>query len=115
MKKIAFFALLSLLSTEVMAHSKVDATVPENGAIIAKAPAEIKFDFANKIRLTRVEISFEEQAAIPLDLSGHKGFERSFILPIEGMGVGVGTYSIEWRGLSIDGHAMRGDFSFTVQ
>ena len=28
---------------------------------------------------------------------------------------GQGLYRIEWRGLSIDGHAMRGRFTFRVK
>jgi len=29
--------------------------------------------------------------------------------------MGAGTYRIEWRGLGIDGHAMQGEFTFTVE
>lgn len=113
MKKLALFALLTTLSSAAFAHSRVDTTKPENGAVIAEVPAEVSFDFANDIRLTRVDMTHADNASVPLDLGDQKSFERAFTLPLENMG--AGTYLIEWRGLGIDGHAMQGTFTFTVQ
>ena len=112
MKKLALIALMSMLATGVSAHSRVDKTTPENGATIAQAPSEISFDFAADIRLTRVNMTHGDQSAVRLDLGEQTKFGRAFILPIQDMGKGL--YHIEWRGLGIDGHAMQGEFTFTV-
>ncbi len=113
MKKLALIALLTTLSSGALAHSRVNTTTPENGAVLAVAPAEVTFDFASDIRLTRVEMTHEAHPSVQLELGEQKSFDRVFILPLEGMGSGI--YLIEWRGLGIDGHAMQGEFTFTVE
>ncbi|MFY0616793.1 copper resistance CopC family protein [Shimia sp.] len=113
MKHLALFALLASLASGALAHSRVDTTMPENGAVIADVPAEISFNFANDIRLTRVEMTHADHPSVQLDLGDQKSFDRSFTLPLEGMGGGI--YRIVWRGLGIDGHPMQGEFSFTVE
>lgn len=112
MKKIATFALISLLSTGAFAHSRVEITTPENGAVIAEAPTEISLTFAVEIRLTRVEMIYQDHPSARLDLGGQTSFDRVFTLPLQDMG--EGNYRVEWRGLGVDGHAMQGVFTFTV-
>lgn len=113
MKKLATFALMTLLATSAFAHSRVDTTMPENGAVITEVPTEISFNFAADIRLTRVDMHHQDHPSVRLDLGDQTSFDRVFTLPLEGMG--KGTYRIEWRGLGSDGHAMQGEFSFTVE
>jgi methionine-rich copper-binding protein CopC len=48
-----------------------------------------------------------------MDVSGHVGFIKDYVIPIEGMGLGI--YIINWRGLGADGHALNGKFSFMVE
>lgn len=112
MKRLAAFALISMLATGATAHSRVETTTPENGATIASAPSEISFSFGDEIRLTRVQMVHQDLHTVPLDLGGQTSFDRVFTLPFQGMG--NGTYRIEWRGLGVDGHAMQGEFTFTV-
>ncbi|MQY42589.1 copper resistance protein CopC [Epibacterium sp. SM1969] len=113
MKKLALFALLAALSSTAFAHSRVDMTTPENGAVMTDVPAEVSFNFADDIRLTRVEMTHAVHPTVQLDLGDQKSFDRAFTLPLDDMG--VGTYRIEWRGLGVDGHVMQGDFTFTVE
>lgn len=113
MKKLAIFAVMAAFATSAFAHSKVDTTSPANGATIAEAPPEISFNFANDIRLTRVNMLHQDHPTVRLDLGDQTSFSRVFTLPLEGMGAGI--YRIEWRGLGADGHAMQGEFSFTVE
>lgn len=112
MKRLATLALLSAFATSAFAHSRVDSTTPENGAVIAEAPVEIGFNFAADIRLTRVVMTYEDHSAVRLDLGAQTSFGQVFTLPLKAMG--SGSYNIEWRGLGKDGHAMQGDFMFSV-
>ena len=109
----ACIAMLWVMVCGAFAHSQVDSSVPANGAVLSEAPAEISFNFTKAIRLTRVELIYAENTAVKLDLDRQKSFERSFSLPLDGMG--SGTYRIEWRGLAKDGHAMQGELTFTVE
>ncbi|NSY38964.1 copper resistance CopC family protein [Leisingera sp. ANG59] len=113
MKKLAVAAFAAALATGSAAHSPVESTTPANGAAVTEVPAEISLSFANDIRLTRVEMAHQDHGPVPLDLDGPARFDRTFVLPLQGMG--AGTYRIEWRGLGADGHAMRGEFSFQVE
>ncbi len=112
MKIVIAVILSSVLASSVNAHSKVDTTTPSNQAVLAEVPTQIDLDFAKRIRLTKVEITHESDAAVPVDLDGQTSFERAFSLPLQNMG--HGTYQIEWRGLGMDGHAMQGEFTFEV-
>ena len=113
MKAILLAGLLALATTPALAHSAVDATAPENGAVLAQAPPNIVLTFAKPIRLTRVRMTHDARNAIDLDLGEQTAFANRFELPLKDMGSGL--YRIEWRGLSGDGHAMRKTFSFRVK
>lgn len=113
MKKLAILACITALATGAFAHSEVDTTTPENGATMGEVPDEIGLTFAKDIRLTRVEMVHQNHPAVDLDLGAQTRFDRAFTLPLQGLG--TGTYRIDWRGLSVDGHAMKGTFSFTVE
>ncbi|MDF9303069.1 copper resistance protein CopC [Tritonibacter mobilis] len=113
MKKTALIVWLACISSGAFAHSRVDTTTPADGDVMSEVPAQISFDFADDIRLTRVEMTHAEHPSVQLDLGDHKSFDRAFNLPLNDMG--AGTYQIEWRGLSIDGHAMQGGFTFEVE
>lgn len=112
MKTLFPFLLLSVLASGAFAHSRVDRTVPEDGATIVAAPDALGFNFAADIRLTRVELIHQDQPSVRLDLGEQKSFAQEFAIPFQDMG--PGHYRIEWRGLGVDGHAMQGAFSFTV-
>lgn len=113
MKRLAASVLISALAAGALAHSKLASSAPRDGVTLSEAPAEISLDFNKKIRLTRVEMTHREQPAVQLELGDQTGFERAFTLPMEAGGTGL--YRIEWRGLGVDGHAMQGGFSFTVE
>ena len=112
MKRILLAGLLALAAGAALAHSRLAATVPADGAVLAAMPAEIVLTFSRQLRLTRVRMSRGGEAA-DLDLAGHTSFAKRFALPVTGEGAGV--WRVEWRGLAADGHAMRGAFSFRVE
>jgi copper resistance protein C len=112
MKNLTILALITALASGAFAHSGVDSILPKDGATLAEVPAEISLSFAGEIRLTRVDMIHQDGPAIRLDLSDQTSFTRVFSLPVDGRGKGI--YRIKWRGLGKDGHAMQGEFMFTV-
>lgn len=113
MKQILLAGLFGIWATSAVAHSPLESTTPADEAVIADVPADVLLDFKGAIRLTRVTMTHADHEGVDLDLSGHKGFITNYAIPIEAMG--SGTYSIAWRGLGIDGHALDGAFAFVVQ
>ena len=113
MRLFILAGLFVLMAAAASAHSRLNTTAPADGAVLAQAPAHIVLTFAKRLRLTRVRMIQDDGPALDLDLGGQKSFKTRFTVPLAGKGRGL--YRIEWRGLSIDGHAMRGRFGFRVK
>lgn len=109
---LVVFGLIGIASA-AFAHSKVNTTIPENEAVLQQAPSSIDMTFGSKIRLTKVMLQIEGQDPIDIELDSYKGFENSF--SFTNTSQSNGQYQVEWRGLSIDGHVMQGEFSFKVE
>ena len=113
MKALLISGLLTFAAAAALAHSGLDTTAPENGAVLTDAPPHIVLTFAKGIRLTRVRLTHDGARAVELDLGDQTEFATRFLVPLADRGSGL--YLIEWRGLSHDGHAMRDAFTFRVQ
>ena len=113
MRLFILAGLFVLMAAAASAHSRLNTTAPADGAVLAQAPAHIVLTFAKRLRLTRVRMTHDDGPAVDLELGGQKSLKTRFTVPLSGKGRGL--YRIEWRGLSIDGHAMRGRFTFRVK
>ncbi len=112
MQKLIATCLFIALGSSAFAHSKVNSTTPDNGAIVTSVPETIELIFAKKVRLTKVTATHKGHANVELDLEGQKSFQKTATIPLKTFG--AGTYKIEWRALGTDGHALKGNFSFEV-
>lgn len=112
-QNILLAAMMIICATGAIAHSLLKSTIPANDAIISEVPTEVLLGFKGNIRLTRMSMTHDDHNAIKMDISGHVGFIKDYVIPIEGMGLGI--YIINWRGLGADGHALNGKFSFMVE
>ena len=113
MKLIPLAAAIFLAAASANAHSVVVATQPASGAVLSAMPQNLEIEFAKPIRITRVKITRGDDSWADLDLGDENSFQTLFELPLPNPGAGL--YRIEWRGLSSDGHAMKGAFTFQVQ
>ncbi|MFT6024594.1 MAG: methionine-rich copper-binding protein CopC [Ascidiaceihabitans sp.] len=100
--------ILLLLPSLAFSHSKVSATVPVNGAILDIAPDDFTFNFDKTIRLVSVVVN-GESATLP----DQDAFAKTIIMTAPALD--KGRHTVEWRGLSSDGHPVSGTFTFTVQ
>lgn len=101
------------LAGAAAAHSRPDATVPENGEVAAEAPAVIAISFDKPMRVTWIELTDAGGNAFALERTD----EMTPVTRFEAAPppLPAGRYTVEWRGLSADGHPMRGRFSFEVR
>ncbi|SDD86933.1 hypothetical protein SAMN04488239_11177 [Ruegeria marina] len=96
----------------LLAHSDKESTIPADGAILERAPTHIEMTFDSPMRLTMVRLTDAEGGDIELQRSDGMAPVTQFqavpatLLP--------GAYTVEWRGLSGDGHPMQGSFSFEI-
>ena len=101
------------LAGAAAAHSRPDATVPEDGEVAAEAPAVIAISFDKPMRVTWIELTDAGGNAFALKRTDEMAPVTRFEAAPPPLP--AGRYTVEWRGLSVDGHPMRGRFSFEVR
>lgn len=98
-------------ATAALAHSKAEDTTPANGATVETVEAiELRFD--DPMRVTAISLSGPDGE---LDVTRETGLDP--VTEVRAMppeDVPAGAYTVDWRGLSSDGHPMQGSFDFTV-
>jgi len=106
-------AVTLLAAGEALAHAQSKSTTPADGAVLADAPATIAMTFDSPIRVTAVSLTDADGRTIPFASSdGAASTSRYEATPPR---LDAGRYTVDWRGLSDDGHPMQGRFSFTVE
>lgn len=114
---VVVLILWQLLATAspAAAHAVLVSSNPEDGARLAKAPAQVTFTFDEAVQLP-------DAAATALSDNGstvsrgpaHAGRDgRSVIVPIQ-QGLPDGAYTVSYRVVSADGHVVTGAIRFGV-
>ena len=112
LKKIFMAAVFAVLAaTSGLAHAPKTGSLPEDKAVLSETPTSIDLSFASPMRLTKVTLAGDGLEK-KLDIAP-KSFATTFSLPIEALT--NGDYTVEWRGMSEDGHVMDGNFTFTIK
>ena len=101
-----------LLSGLAFAHSEKKRTTPVDGAQLTKTPEMIRMVFEDLMRITMVRLVNTDGTEMPLERG--TGLEPSHEFHAEPETLAPGSYTVEWRGLASDGHAMQGSFSFDL-
>ena len=112
MKQI-ILALPALIATATaaLAHSKAEETTPANGATVESVEAiELRFD--DPMRVTAISLIGPDGELEVTREIGVDPVTAVRALPPENLP--AGAYTVDWRGLSSDGHPMLGTFEFTV-
>ena len=99
------------LATSAFAHSKSKDTTPANDATVASVD-KIEMRFADPMRVTAIFLNGPEGA---LDLERETGMDPvTEFRAVPASDLPSGAYTVDWRGLSADGHPMQGTFSFSA-
>lgn len=112
MKQI-ILALAATLATATaaLAHAKTEDTTPEGGATVETLEViELRFD--DPMRVTAISLTGPDG---DLEITRETGLDpvtEFRAMPPEK--VPAGAYTVDWRGLSADGHPMQGSFGFMV-
>lgn len=113
MKRITLVLAVTLVTaTAALAHSKAEDTTPADGTTV-ETVAVIELRFDDPMRVTAITVSGPDG---DLNITRETGFDpvtEFHARPPEV--VPAGAYTVDWRGLSADGHPMQGTFGFTVE
>ena len=107
-----FVAIVMSVAGEIYAHSKEETTFPEDGAVLAAAPDVVSMSFDAAMRITMIQLTSE--AGDTFELERSDAMEPVTEFRATPPPLPEGRYTVEWRGLSSDGHPMKGRFSFEV-
>ena len=110
---LATVALALSLAGGAAAHSRPETTAPANDEVVAAAPEVIVISFDKPMRVTLIELTNADGDAFALERTDEMAPVTRFEATPPPLP--AGRYSVRWRGLSEDGHAMSGRFSFEVR
>ena len=99
-------AVMIVVTGAAFAHSKQEVTFPDDGAVLPAPPDVVSIAFDAPMRITVIRLTSETGDTFELERSDDMRPVTDFraappLLP-------NGRYIVEWRGLSADGHGMKG-------
>lgn len=103
--------LAALLAMPVSAHTHLVKSQPADGAIIQEPLEELKLEFAEPVRLMRVDLSKAEGAPIEIDFIPSIGPGTTYDVAIPELA--PGDYRVHWMLMGADGHKVTGSFRFS--
>jgi len=104
------------ISAEFM-HLALKRSDPARDSVLTKAPTAITLWFTQKPEMAVTMISMTDASAAKVELANPRSDaadETVVIADIKGA-LRPGAYHVSWRTSSHDGHAIRGEFSFTIR
>ena len=110
---VATAAFALSLAGAAAAHSRPETTAPADGEVVAAAPAVIAISFDKPMRVTTIELTGADGDAFALERTDGMAPVTDFEATPPPLP--AGHYTVRWRGLSEDGHAMSGRFSFEIR
>ncbi|SDZ52557.1 hypothetical protein SAMN05444004_11921 [Jannaschia faecimaris] len=103
--------MMATLATGALAHSKAEDTTPVHESTATTVEAiEMRFD--DPMRVTAITLTGPEGDVEIERETGMDAVTEFRALP--SVDLPEGNYTVDWRGLSLDGHPMQGTFGFTV-
>ncbi|MBF9029058.1 copper resistance protein CopC [Rhodobacterales bacterium HKCCE3408] len=103
-------AALLLSASTALAHSDQIGSEPEAGSVVTEALATIALQFDEPVRVTRALLTGPD--GTELDLSGP--MDESDHWEVDAPELVTGDWLLDWRGLSADGHPVRGTVPFEI-
>lgn len=115
MKRLALavaVATAMMAATPALAHTSVRETNIAENATLARAPANFTITFSGATGLANVTLTDAAGRPVALDYTPPRQMASSFVIPLPTLAPGV--YTLAWRTIAHDGHAMPGAVHFTI-
>jgi methionine-rich copper-binding protein CopC len=108
------FVLAIMTIATTLAHMRIEKTMPEAGAVLSESPHHIQvwYTQAPDPAISKLTLESKNGVVVLGDTTVQADKSLVALLPSS---LPSGTYTVKWRAAGDDGHAQRGDFSFTIQ
>jgi methionine-rich copper-binding protein CopC len=116
-RRLLLGGLVALLApATAAAHATLVRAVPARRAVVSSAPPRVRLRFSEPLEPAFARVSVWNGQALQVDLKDPRvepdePAELSVGLP----SLDPGTYTVKFRVLSVDGHVVEGDLTFTVR
>lgn len=107
-------AAICVLSTLLLAHSKLIRSSPAADAILEASPAQIQLWFSEEPLLPMSAVTVTGAGGAVKLGAPRAGGERSIVVPV-GTTLEPGTYRITWKTAGDDGHVIQGTVAFSIK
>ena len=106
-------AVLGVAGTVLMAHAKLEKTMPADKATVAKAPTEISVTFSEAPDAAVSKLSIKGPSDKVSLVKTHV-MGKQLMASVQGE-MTDGLYTVSWQTAGDDGHAQKGEFAFTLK
>jgi methionine-rich copper-binding protein CopC len=115
MKRLALAmaaAAAMMAATPAFAHTSVRETNIAENATLARAPANFTIVFSGATGLANITLTDAAGRPVALTYTPPRQMASSFAIPLPALT--PGAYTLSWRTIARDGHAMPGAVHFTI-
>lgn len=110
------FALSSFETGSALAHSRLARAEPPADSRLKPPPAEVKLTFTERLEPSYSGIQVKDERGAQVDRKdAHVDPSNPLLLRASLEPLAPGTYTVDWRVLSVDGHVSEGRFAFSVE
>jgi copper resistance protein C len=116
--KLLFAVALAapLAATAAFAHAFLDHAIPGVGLTVSGPVHELRLWYTQGVvtAFSAVSVTSSTGASIPASKPVNDPSDQQQVIVRLGRALGPGTYTVNWRALSVDTHTTTGTFHFTV-
>lgn len=96
-------------------HLALKRSVPADKSVVATAPTELKLYFSERpeVAVTKI-VLLDGKDTIPVAKPTMAKADTAPLIAKIAKAIGPGSYTVNWRTMGDDGHAVTGAFRFTV-
>lgn len=110
-------AILLTSNLSASAHGEIESAEPTPNAKITQAPKQIKLVFSEELQAVGNSIVLLDAQGVKVglgktELDPTDAARKTLIASAPGA-LAPGKYTVQWKNLSVDGHAETGDYTFT--
>lgn len=102
----------SMAAAPAFAHGGMVETSIHDSESFATAPGSFKVTFQHESAITSLMLMTSDNKHIAVDFKPSKTMATDFTIPLPHLA--KGSYTLSWKSLAKDGHAMPGAVRFTV-
>ena len=108
----AVLAAALLGASPAFAHGGMMETSIHDNASFALAPSDFKVTFQHESAITNLMLMTADKKMIAVEFKPSKTLGKEFTVPLPKLD--KGSYTLSWKSMAKDGHAMPGAVRFTV-